>query len=71
MRLDDGREKLLSFCLPLDVVVLSELIRGVGEAAKRLGYTDVHLVNDGVNRGAVIGTPPVHPVVLPHEWVSP
>lgn len=65
MRLADGREQLLTFGLPLDLTVVSELLLAVGEAAQRLGYTDIQVGDDNW-RGVVTAVPPPRPVVLPH-----
>jgi hypothetical protein len=58
MQLEDGREKLLSFTLPLDVTLISTLMQAIGAAAHRLGYTDIHMVHDGPNRAAILATRP-------------
>ncbi len=59
MRGDDGREVLLRLELPLAVTVVAALCHAIGEAAERLGYTDVVMLTDGTNR--IVATPPGPP----------
>lgn len=46
MKLDDGTELLLTLATPLPLLLLAELLEGIGLAAKRAGYGDVGLRND-------------------------
>lgn len=56
MKLDDGRELLLTFAMPLPLGLMPELLRAVADAAARAGYTDVVLRGDGTMQ--VIARPP-------------
>ncbi len=53
-RLPDGREKVLTFALPLPLSLVGPLLRAVGEGLEGQGWTAVHYHQDGY----VVATPP-------------
>lgn len=53
-RLPDGREKVVTFAMPLPLAVVGPLLLAIGEALEAEGWTEVNYHQDGY----VLATPP-------------
>lgn len=52
------REVMVKLVLPLPLPLATRLMRAVGKAAEKEGYTDVVILTEGPHAGSIAGTPP-------------
>jgi hypothetical protein len=61
MRRPDGLEVLVRLAYPLPITTAGGLLGAIGREAERLGYTDVCIITEGPDSGAIAGRPPEPP----------